>query len=199
MRREELVPPDSTSGRRKVPCELFAMTKAQLPFFASFAFTTTTSNGDSSPCLNSTLTSTVVGISYFESLFVVTDISLPDLYGNDEADFASAVESHELKTEELKTEVPSETLASPTAKASEVKQESKATAIAPQPKSEYIESYGDLTATSTQSGPSQNAPQQIPTYQQPSDYSVDVSLAGSYDRSLVPERSVRPSEMKDEG
>lgn len=132
-------------------------------------------------------------------LLGIPDISLSDLYGNDEADFASAVESHELKTEELKTEIPLETSASAAAKPSEVKQESKGIIIASQPQSEHIESYVDHTATSAESGPAQNAPQQIPTYQQPSDYALDVSHAGSYDRSHMPERSIRPSEMKDEG
>lgn len=123
---------------------------------------------------------------------------MSDLYGNDEADFASTVESHELKTEDLKTEVPPETLNTPTTKPPEVKQEQKA-AIPQYIKSEHFESHDDRTATSMQSGPPQNAPQQIPTYQQPSDYSVDISQDGSYDRPHMPERSIRPSEMKDEG
>ncbi|KAH0839341.1 hypothetical protein J3R83DRAFT_23 [Lanmaoa asiatica] len=136
----------------------------------------------------------------FEPLFDVLDMSVVDLYGNDEADFPSAVESHELKTEELKTEVASEIPTPPAAKHSEVKQEPKITP-APQPiQSEHIESYDDHMAMSAQLGPSpQNVPQQIPTYQQPSDYSVDASHSGSYDRPHMPERSVRPSEMKDEG
>lgn len=135
----------------------------------------------------------MVGV-VFTLPFDVPNISLVDLYGNDEADFASAVELHELKAEELKTEVPPETPAPPAAKLSEVKQELKVITPAPQPiKPEHIE-------TSAQLGPSpQNAPQQIPTYQQSSDYSVEASLSSSYDRPHMPERSVRPSEMKDEG
>lgn len=125
---------------------------------------------------------------------------MPDLYGNDEADFASAVEAHELKTDELKTEASPEKSASPTANISELKLDSKATIPASQPtKLEHAESHDDRPPMLTQLGPSQNAPQQIPTYQQPSDYSIDVSLAGSYDRPHMPERSIRPSEMKDEG
>lgn len=140
------------------------------------------------------------GRNFVSSLLVgVPDISVVDLYGNDEADFASAVESHELKPEELKTEVPSETPAPPATKLSEVKQEFKVTTPALQPiKSEYVDSYDDYTAATAQLGSSpQNAPQQIPTYQQPSDYSVDVSHSGAHPN--MPERSVRPSEMKDEG
>ncbi|KAF8415987.1 hypothetical protein L210DRAFT_3767858 [Boletus edulis BED1] len=122
-----------------------------------------------------------------------------DLYGNDEAEFASAVESHELKPEAFKTEAPSETPVPPAAKAPEVRQELKTAASAPQPiKSEYSEPHDDYIASSPQLGLSaQNTPQQIPTYQQPSDYSVDVSLSGVH--ANMPERSIRPSEMKDEG
>lgn len=151
----------------------------------------------------SELDADLYGGGYFVSgpPFAVPNVSLVDLYGNDEADFASAVEAHELKTEELKTEVPPETPVPPAVKFSEVKQEPKVTIPAPQPiKSEHTESNDDYTAMSAQLGPSlQNAPQQIPTYQQPSDYSVDASHSGSYDRPHMPERSVRPSEMKDEG
>lgn len=137
----------------------------------------------------------MVRILFLRLLYGAPDISTLDLYGNDEADFASTVESHELKPEESKTEVHSETPVAPAAKLPEAMQEPKATSPVPQPiQSEYGESYDDYIAASPQT---QNAPQQIPTYQQPSDYSVDVS------RSRVgpnmPERSVRPSEMKDEG
>ena len=137
----------------------------------------------------------MVGVLYPVSLSASLT-SLVDLYGNDEAEFASAVESHELKPEELKTEGHSATPAPPAVKLSEVKQEPGATSSAQPIQSEHVESYDDYTATQSGSSP-QNAPQQIPTYQQPSDYLVDVSLSGA--RPNMPERSVRPSEMKDEG
>ncbi|KAF9224574.1 hypothetical protein BS17DRAFT_702949 [Gyrodon lividus] len=129
-----------------------------------------------------------------------------DLYGNDEADFATAVEAHEVKTEDHDTTgALEETPAPAAAKVSEPKQEFKPTTLAPQPiKSEASAPplYQDHASTLAQSGPSQNAPQQIPTYQQPSDYSTDTSRPGAYDlphMQLMAERSIRPSEMKDEG
>ncbi|KAG9308747.1 hypothetical protein JVU11DRAFT_11535 [Chiua virens] len=142
----------------------------------------------------------------FSSLTITTMSELDadlygDLYENDEADFASAVESHEVKMDEPKAELLPEIPPSPTAKPPEAKPEQPATILAPQlTRLEGIEYRDDPTATSAQSGSSpQNAPQQIPTYQQPSDYLVDVSHSGSYDRPHMPERSIRPSEMKDEG
>ena len=133
--------------------------------------------------------SVLVGVPY---------ISVPDLYGNDEVDFASAVESHELKAEELKTEVASETLSPPAAKLPEVKQEPSTVTPAYPSKSEHAEPHDDYAAALAEQAPlGQNAPQQIPTYQQPSDYSIDMAHSGA--RPNMPERSVRPSEMKDEG
>lgn len=132
----------------------------------------------------------------FNPFVGVSDMPAPDLYGNDEADFPSAVESHETKPEELNTEMLSERPAPPAAKLPEVKQEPKASTPVPHP--EHVNSYDDYIATSTQLGPSaHDAPQQIPTYQQSSDYSVDVARSSVHPN--MPERSVRPSEMKDEG
>lgn len=177
---------------RDLPCELSAMTNAQFSLFHLSPLPP-----HSTVLLSmSELDADLYGGRYFACtlLFGAPNTALPDLYGNDEAAFASAVESHELKPEELTTEVPPETPAPPAAKLSEVKQEPTITTPASQSmKSEYIE-------MSSQFGPSpQNAPQQIPTYQQSSDYLVDASRADSYDRPLIPERSIRPSEMKDEG
>jgi RNA-binding protein Musashi len=69
-----------------------------------------------------------------------------------------------------------------------------------------VQTYEEYTLTNTQSGPpayAAPATQQIPTYQQPqSDYAPDSGQhegVGSYDRQHSHERSVRPSEMKDEG
>ncbi|KAF9236907.1 hypothetical protein BU15DRAFT_49442 [Melanogaster broomeanus] len=131
-----------------------------------------------------------------------------DLYGNDESDFTATVEPNEVKTEDHKTteaqaEISAPSATKPPEPRQEPKQEPKATAPAPQPiKSESSIApslFQDYGVTQTQSGSFQDAPQQIPTYQQPSDYSTDMSRPGAFDRSNMPERSIRPSEMKDEG
>lgn len=68
-----------------------------------------------------------------------------------------------------------------------------------------MQTYEEYTSSSAQSGPPSYmtpATQQIPTYQQPqSDYASDLGQqgVGSYERQQSHERSVRPSEMKDEG
>ncbi|KAF8835527.1 hypothetical protein BDN67DRAFT_418781 [Paxillus ammoniavirescens] len=129
-----------------------------------------------------------------------------DLYGNDETDFSPAVDSHEAKIQvHDTTEASAETPAPPTARLPEPKQDFKPTTLVSQPiKSEPSAPpvYQDHGAAQAQSALSQNAPQQIPTYQQPSDYSTDISRPGAYDHpqmQLMAERSIRPSEMKDEG
>ncbi|KAH7881849.1 hypothetical protein F5I97DRAFT_1818105 [Phlebopus sp. FC_14] len=126
-----------------------------------------------------------------------------DLYGNDETEFPSPVESTHVKTEEKTAEAPIETALPSTVKAPPLKQEQpsitpvaqpiKVEAGEPKSYQEYVAAQSGSSSTSTL--------QQIPTYQQPqsSEYSPGGSASGTYDHSQLPERSVRPSEMKDEG
>ncbi|KAI6103097.1 hypothetical protein EDD16DRAFT_1715682 [Pisolithus croceorrhizus] len=119
-----------------------------------------------------------------------------DLYGNDEPDF-TAVELNEAKADIQKaSETSTETLASTAAPQVEAKQESLPSTIsASRPKSEPTTqlTYQPIPTHSSPTSYS-STPQQIPTYQQP-----QPSDSLKSDRPHIPERSIRPSEMKDEG
>jgi len=135
-----------------------------------------------------------------------------DLYGNDETDFSTPTENAEPSKAE--DSLPSEALPqathTPAVKApppAPLQQLSPAISSKPPAMETYpVQTYEEYTSSSTQSGPpayTAPATQQIPTYQQPqSDYSSDLGQhqgVGSYERQQSHERSVRPSEMKDEG
>ncbi|KAI6160516.1 heterogeneous nuclear ribonucleoprotein HRP1 [Pisolithus thermaeus] len=119
-----------------------------------------------------------------------------DLYGNDEPDFTAA-ELNEAKADIQKaSETSTETLASTAAPQVEAKQESlPGTISASRPKSEPTTqlTYQPIPTHSSPTSYS-STPQQIPTYQQP-----QPSDSLKSDRPHIPERSIRPSEMKDEG
>jgi len=122
----------------------------------------------------------------------------PDLYGNDEVEAEQPLEENDAHFEETE-----EAHASEIAPASEVSSKPPA---AVQEKSfangvSHIVSNGS-TASPIQSYTQQQAPQKIPTYEQPqpSDYQVSAPRSdGGYQNIPVNERSIRPSEMKDEG
>ncbi|KAG2065924.1 hypothetical protein BDR04DRAFT_1031553 [Suillus decipiens] len=138
-----------------------------------------------------------------------------DLYGNDESEFPTSAENGDQS--KLEESLPSE--APPQAHpASTVKPAPQTTSKQPSPvvpaaaikapvtETYPVQTYEEYASTNNQSGPpSYAAPatQQIPTYQQPqSDYASDLGQhegVGSYERQHSHERSVRPSEMKDEG
>ncbi|KAI5996547.1 hypothetical protein F5J12DRAFT_896078 [Pisolithus orientalis] len=120
-----------------------------------------------------------------------------DLYGNDEADFTAAVELNETKADIQKpSETSTETPASTVSPRTEPRQEPLSSSIAaPRPKSEPTTqpTYQPIPTHSSPISYS-SAPQQIPTYQQP-----QPSDGLKLDPPHIPERSIRPSEMKDEG
>ncbi|KAG2751007.1 RNA-binding domain-containing protein [Suillus brevipes Sb2] len=138
-----------------------------------------------------------------------------DLYGNDEPEFPSSAENgDQSKAEEsLPSEAPPQAPVVSAVKAPPQtlsKQPSPVVPAAPIkiPATETypVQTYEEYALANAQSGPpSYAAPatQQIPTYQQPqSDYAPDSGQhegVDSYDRQHSHERSVRPSEMKDEG
>lgn len=130
----------------------------------------------------------------------ILNTCLPDLYGNDEADFA------EQATEE-KTDSPTADGVETTTKYS-VKLEEPASnksglsAIDTSSQQQQQQSYSTSSSAQTPIAPFIQPTQQIPTYEQPqpSDYrELPARAEGAYQNIPVPERSVRPSEMKDEG
>ncbi|KAH7921989.1 hypothetical protein BV22DRAFT_1018244 [Leucogyrophana mollusca] len=133
-----------------------------------------------------------------------------DLYGNDETDFSAVDSAEQPKTEETSaSEAPVEPQAPTPAKAPQLKQESPpvvSTGQTSAPETSAIQTYEDYTASSAQATSSSYVvpgTQQIPTYQQPSSSDFDDralhQASGGYDHAQMPERSIRPSEMKDEG
>jgi hypothetical protein len=122
-----------------------------------------------------------------------------DLYGNDEGENEQPQE--ETETNQPAHDMPSET---PTVKA-ETPEETKPTPTTIE-KSFSSTTSAQVTSTNgTAAIPTytQPAPQQIPTYEQPlpNEYR-DVApprADGGYSNIPINERSVRPSEMKDEG
>jgi RNA-binding protein Musashi len=138
-----------------------------------------------------------------------------DLYGNDEPEFPTSAENgDQSKVEEsLPSEAPPQAPVASAVKAppqTTSKQPSPVVTAAaiktPATETYPVQTYEEYASTTNQSGPpayAAPATQQIPTYQQPlSDYAPDSGQhegVGSYDRQHSHERSVRPSEMKDEG
>ncbi|EIW81758.1 hypothetical protein CONPUDRAFT_81499 [Coniophora puteana RWD-64-598 SS2] len=139
-----------------------------------------------------------------------------DLYGNDETDVAPAQDSQDYVKEEDSTsaehlpEPSPKPIASAVPASAPIKQQSPAPAPIPsftsqpqqqhQPQDQYMHDQGADTNGDFQQYQEiptySSQPQSIPTYQQEDDGS---DLANGYNRQRMPERSVRPSEMKDEG
>ncbi|EGO01431.1 hypothetical protein SERLA73DRAFT_70619 [Serpula lacrymans var. lacrymans S7.3] len=137
-----------------------------------------------------------------------------DLYGNDEGDFAGATDAVELKAEE-----PMQSLSDTPADiqpTSSVKVELKQTPVSTSYMKQEIPTepipvqHQELSAISSTPQPiptpsySPQVTQQIPTYQQPQpaeylESPMPQSADGAYPRGQLPERTIRPSEMKDEG
>ncbi|KAF9475828.1 hypothetical protein BDN70DRAFT_813400 [Pholiota conissans] len=121
-----------------------------------------------------------------------------DLYGNDEGE--TEVPQEEIETNQSTEPVPSEI---PSVKA-ETPEETKPAQTAVD-KSFSAPTPAAAPATNGSAIPTytQQAPQQIPTYEQPlpNEYrdSVPPRTDGGYSNIPINERSVRPSEMKDEG
>ncbi|KAJ3569530.1 hypothetical protein NP233_g4994 [Leucocoprinus birnbaumii] len=121
-----------------------------------------------------------------------------DLYGNDEVDL-----NEEFQEElEAPTEpAPAETT---TPKAAEKAPSPPPQKIVQEPPKSQIPTYTSsdsptMTAKSVASAYTQQAPQQIPTYEQPQPQDYRDSQHSRNQSIPVTERSVRPSEMKDEG
>lgn len=139
-----------------------------------------------------------------------------DLYGNDEADFSTPT-TENADPSKAEDSLPSEALPQVTAasivKAPPPAQSQQLSPVAPTPSAKPspmetypVQTYEEYVSSPAQSGPptyTAPATQQIPTYQQPqSDYASDLGQhqgVGGYERQQSHERSVRPSEMKDEG
>ena len=122
-----------------------------------------------------------------------------DLYGNDEPDFGDQVPEENLENGAADlVSAPAQHAQAPT-----VPPQQKMATIQPKP-----EPYAQIPSTvkteeAPASLPTPPTTQQIPTYEQPlaPDY-MDGSvqrLDGAYQNIPVPERTIRPSEMKDEG
>jgi len=113
-----------------------------------------------------------------------------DLYGNDDPEFADQATDNGTSAEATSQPEPS---AKPAVKA-----EPTPSAVLP-PATEQKPQSGP---TSAQTPIPSYIPvtQQIPTYEQPQPYeSRGAGASGDYQNISVSERSVRPSEMKDEG
>jgi hypothetical protein len=126
---------------------------------------------------------------------------LVDLYGNDETDF------NDQANEEKDTQSPTEQVSTEVRSASTTAEEGSAKPI-PVASTESNGTHQYIvptTTTPTSTTPSftQPATQQIPTYEQPqpAEYREPVPARndGGYQNIPVNERTVRPSEMKDEG
>lgn len=129
-----------------------------------------------------------------------------DLYGNDEVDFSATNEATVDEKDAPSASAPAPSTSTPVPAAAAAVPKPAAAAVpayvapAPQP----IASYVTPTAPPTQPLTSPSAPQQIPTYQESTDDVPAVhpqqSMYKPGNNNLQnPERSVRPSEMKDEG
>ena len=139
------------------------------------------------PCLISTLTSMAVSSILLDTS--ATNSHRSDLYGNDGAE-EQPQEENDIQpppVQEAPTESP------PSASIPAEQPSSKLSNI------EAIQPNGAIASQYIQ----QQAPQKIPTYEepQPSEYREpqQVRSDGVYQNIPVNERSVRPSEMKDEG
>jgi RNA-binding protein Musashi len=133
-----------------------------------------------------------------------------DLYGNDETDFAGGEVGNEEKDNDSKpnatvTATPSSSIAPVSAA-----QAAKPASGLPQTTSESAVLTTSPIPSFTSSMPTTNqplstagssvAPQKIPTYEQSSDYASPLEQSqANFQAAQNPERSVRPSEMKDEG
>ncbi|KAL4260313.1 RRM domain-containing protein [Pleurotus pulmonarius] len=118
-----------------------------------------------------------------------------DLYGNDEAEFADpGSNENEVKT-----------TAEPTEAATTTTQTTGTTSKQAQSGNDTASTAGTSAPAATQPSAiptsASPVPQQIPTYEQPqpSDYQSLGGDPGQYQNIPVTERSIRPSEMKDEG
>ncbi|KAF7331028.1 RNA-binding domain-containing protein [Mycena venus] len=112
-----------------------------------------------------------------------------DLYGNDDPDFA------EPATDNVEATSQPEPAAKPAAKA-----EPAPAAVPPAATDSTQQKSPPGPASGAQSIPSyMPVTQQIPTYEQPQPYESRSGASGEYQNISVSERSVRPSEMKDEG
>jgi hypothetical protein len=153
-----------------------------------------------SSCLTSTQISTAVRPHSCSLLGVFDQYFAVDLYGNDEPDFTETVL-------EENAENASAEPAQPQA------QNTQLPPVASHPKTSSTPHKHETNAQPSSSAKTEEAPatslptppttQQIPTFEQPlaPDY-MDGSVQridGGYQNIPVPERTVRPSEMKDEG
>ncbi|KAG5637433.1 hypothetical protein H0H81_004592 [Sphagnurus paluster] len=125
---------------------------------------------------------------------------LLDLYGNDEAEFSNEQAANDDKDTQAPTESPT---ADPQPAAAAAKEHQAAAKSTPAGSTETNSTQYSASATTTSAIPTYTQPQQIQTYEppQPSDYrdSVPSGREGGYQNIPVNERTVRPSEMKDEG
>lgn len=118
-----------------------------------------------------------------------------DLYGNDEGDNEQPQEENETSAEQLAAEAPMK---------AEVPEVSlKPAAEKPHTNGTQVPTPMTANGAPQQTTYVQQAPQQIPTYEQPlqNDYREAPAprTDGGYQNIAGGERSVRPSEMKDEG
>lgn len=130
-------------------------------------------------------------VLYYLCWHVLTKVA--DLYGNDEGETEQLQEEHDATVEPT----GAETEAAP---AQTDVTEAPAKSVVETPKTNGTPTH---TNGSTPSTFTQQAPQQIPTYEQPSSNEYRETPAartdGGYQTLGGAERSVRPSEMKDEG
>lgn len=126
-----------------------------------------------------------------------------DLYGNDETDFTDQVEEKEEAS--LTEPALTEAQGPPPAKAAEAPSATPKP-VAPAPidtSAQQQQTYAIPTSQPSAASSYSPVTQQIPTYEQPlsPEYREPPPQRndGGYQNIPVPERTVRPSEMKDEG
>lgn len=125
-----------------------------------------------------------------------------DLYGNEEgAEYAGDTDAQELTKTELKSEstAAKEPASSSTLQEKPAAAQSNPAAPAPPISGAPIQSYTSPLPNDSKPPYVPQGTQQIPTYQQPSNYENQDAGFGQQGGYGASERSVRPSEMKDEG
>jgi RNA-binding protein Musashi len=127
-----------------------------------------------------------------------------DLYGNDETDFAAEQTGEELALDTTASEPATETSTPAPTTSTDLRQNGSSASetngssysiqtVTPTPGQSVTSAIPTYSSTATQ-------PQKIPTYEQPLPTSAPLSRPDSALQKIpVNERSIRPSEMKDEG
>ncbi|KAI0059322.1 hypothetical protein BV25DRAFT_1140373 [Artomyces pyxidatus] len=121
----------------------------------------------------------------------------PDLYGTEDVDGVAEPAGQEAQEPRAASEPAEEFDTKPTLKSLSPQPAPAATAPAPTPISSWSEPSTSASLPTAHSEPP--IAQQIPTYSESSDADFREPPNAAYETMSVQERSIRPSEMKDEG